>query len=61
MFLGKIAANQNLSGVVVKLARATGEQAKAETTRVTGVVTRGGKSVGGEPHRRAGIGPLQGR
>jgi hypothetical protein len=47
VFLGKIAAKQNLSGVVVKLARATGAQAKAETTRVTGVVTRGGKAVGG--------------
>ncbi len=47
VFLGKIAAKQNLSGVVVKLARATGEQAKAETTLVTGVVTRGGNSVGG--------------
>jgi hypothetical protein len=33
--------------VVVKLARATGEKAKEETTRVTGVVTRGGKPVGG--------------
>ena len=47
MFLGKLAAKQNLSGLVVKLARATGEQAKAETTLVTGVVTRGGKAVGG--------------
>jgi hypothetical protein len=33
--------------VVVKLARATGEKAKDETTRVTGVVTRGGKAKGG--------------
>ncbi len=47
MFLGKLAAKQNLSGVVVKLARATGEKAKEETTLVTGVVTRGGKAVGG--------------
>jgi hypothetical protein len=47
VFLGKIAAKQNLSGVVVKLARATGEQAKAETTLITGVVTRDGRSVGG--------------
>ena len=47
MFLGKLAAKQNLSGVVVKLARATGEKAKEETTRVTGVVTRDGKAVGG--------------
>ena len=47
MFLGKVAAKQNLSGVVVKLARATGEKAKEETTRVTGVVTRDGKAVGG--------------
>ncbi len=47
MFLGKLAAKQNLSGVVVKLARATGEQAKAETTLVTGRVARAGKAVGG--------------
>jgi hypothetical protein len=47
VFLGKIAAKQNLSGIVVKLARATGKQAKAETTVVTGVVRRGGKAVGG--------------
>jgi hypothetical protein len=47
VFLGKIAAKQNLSGVVVKLARATGEQAKAETTLVTGRVTRDGKTGGG--------------
>jgi hypothetical protein len=47
LFLGRLAAKQNLSGVVVKLARATGEKAKEETTRVTGVVTRGGKPVGG--------------
>jgi hypothetical protein len=33
--------------VVVKLARATGEKAKEQTTRVTGVVTRGGKAKGG--------------
>ncbi len=45
--MGKLAAKQNLSGVVVKLARATGEKAKEETTLVTGVVTRGGKPVGG--------------
>lgn len=36
-----------MSSVVVKLVRATGEKAKAETTRVTGAVTRGGKAVGG--------------
>ena len=47
LFLGKLAAKQNLSGVVVKLARATGEKAKEETTLVTGVVTRGRKAVGG--------------
>jgi hypothetical protein len=47
LFLGKLAAKQNLLGVVVKLARATGEKAKEETTRVTGKVTRGGKPVGG--------------
>jgi hypothetical protein len=47
LFLGKIAAKQNLSGVVIKLARATGEQAKAETTLVAGVVTKGGKAIGG--------------
>jgi hypothetical protein len=47
LFLGRLAAKQNLSGVVVKLARAAGEKAKEETTRVTGVVTRGGKAVGG--------------
>jgi hypothetical protein len=46
-FLGRLAAKQILSGVVVKLARVTGEIAKEETTRVTGVVTRGGKAVGG--------------
>jgi hypothetical protein len=38
---------QNLSGVVVKLARVTGAKAKEETTRVTGVVTRSGKAKGG--------------
>ncbi|MGO9468271.1 MAG: hypothetical protein ACLQIB_54755 [Isosphaeraceae bacterium] len=47
MFLGKLAAKQKLSGVVVKLARETGAKAKEETTLVTGVVTRGGKAVGG--------------
>jgi hypothetical protein len=47
LFLGKLAAKLNLSDIVVKLARATGEQAKQETTRVTGRVTRGGKAVGG--------------
>jgi hypothetical protein len=47
LFLGRLAAKQNLSSVVVKLARATGEKAKEETTLVTGVVTRGGKAVGG--------------
>jgi hypothetical protein len=47
LFLGKLAAKQNLSGVVVKLARASGEEAKDETTRVTGVVTLGGKAIGG--------------
>jgi len=47
LFLGKVAAKQNLSGVVVKLARASGEKAKEETTRVSGAVTRGGKPVGG--------------
>jgi hypothetical protein len=47
LFLGKLAAKQNLSGVVVKLARASGEKAKDETTRVTGVVTLGGKAIGG--------------
>ena len=36
-----------MSDIVVKLARATGEKAKEETTRVTGVVTRDGKAVGG--------------
>jgi hypothetical protein len=58
VFLGKIAAKQNLSGVVVKLARATGDQAKQMTTRVTGIVTRdvkpvaGGGRVGGWQKRR---------
>jgi hypothetical protein len=47
LFLGKIAAKQNLSEVVVKLARLTGEKAKEETTVVTGVITRKGKPVGG--------------
>ncbi len=47
VFLGKLAARQTLSGIVVKLARITGEKAKEETTRVTGVVTRDGKAVGG--------------
>jgi hypothetical protein len=47
VFLGKLAAKQNLSGIVVKLAREAGAQAKEETTRVTGVVTRGGKPVAG--------------
>lgn len=45
MFLGKIAARQDLSGVVVKLAREKSAKAKEETTRVTGIVTRGGKPV----------------
>jgi hypothetical protein len=45
VFLGKLAARQNLSGVVVKLARVKGEKAKEETTRVTGIVTRDGKPV----------------
>ena len=44
---GRLAAKQNLTGVVVKLARASGEKAKEETTVVTGVVTRGGKAVSG--------------
>jgi len=47
LFLGKLAAKQNLSGVIVKLARETGAKAKEETTVVTGVVTRGGKAMGG--------------
>lgn len=47
MFLGKLAAKQNLSDIVVKLARATGEKAKEETTRVHGVVTRDGNPVSG--------------
>jgi hypothetical protein len=47
LFLGKLAAKQNLSGVVVKLARASGEKAKDERTRATDVVTRGGKAIGG--------------
>jgi hypothetical protein len=47
VFLGKLAAKQNLSGIVVKLARETGAKAKEETTRVTGVVTRAGKPVAG--------------
>ncbi len=47
LFLGKIAAKQNLNGVVVKLARATGQKAKEETTVVSGRVTRGGKPIGG--------------
>jgi hypothetical protein len=47
VFLGKVAAKQNLSGVVVKLAREAGAKAKQETTRVTGVVTRDGKPVAG--------------
>jgi hypothetical protein len=47
VFLGKVAAKQNLSGIVVKLARETGKKAKEETTVVTGVVTRGGKPMGG--------------
>jgi len=45
LFLGKLVAKKNLSGVV-KLARADGEKAKEETTRVTGVVTHCGKAVG---------------
>jgi hypothetical protein len=45
VFLGKLAARQNLSGIVVKLARFKGEKAKEETTRVTGVVTRDGRPV----------------
>jgi hypothetical protein len=47
VFLGKLAAKQNLSAVVVKLAREAGTKAKEETTRVTGVVTQGGKPVAG--------------
>jgi hypothetical protein len=47
VFLGKIAAKKNLSGILVKLARETGAKAKEERTRVTGVVTRGGKPVTG--------------
>lgn len=47
MFLGKISAKQNLSGIVVKLAREKGEKAKEETTRVRGVITRDGKPVAG--------------
>jgi hypothetical protein len=47
VFLGKLAAKQNLSGVVVKLARETGAKAKEETTRVAGGVTRDGKPVAG--------------
>jgi hypothetical protein len=47
LFLGKLAAKQNLSGIVVKLARETGQKAKEETTLVTGVVTRDGKFVRG--------------
>jgi hypothetical protein len=45
LFLGKIAAKQNLSAIVVKLARLTGDKAKEETTVATGVVTRGGKRI----------------
>jgi hypothetical protein len=45
--MGNIAAKQNLSGIVVKLARLTGEKVKDETTVVTGAVTRAGKPVGG--------------
>jgi len=45
LFLGKLAEKQNLSGVVVKLSRATGEKAKEETTRVIGRITLGGKPV----------------
>jgi hypothetical protein len=47
LFLGRLAAKQNLSGVVVKLARVTGEKAKEEATLVTGVVTNGGSAKGG--------------
>jgi hypothetical protein len=47
VFLGKIPARQNLSGIVVKLAREAGEKAKDETTRVLGIVTRDGKPVAG--------------
>jgi hypothetical protein len=47
LFLGRLAAKQNLAGVIVKLARVTGEQAKEETTLVTGVVTRDGTAKGG--------------
>jgi hypothetical protein len=43
---GKLAAKHNLTGGGVKLARASGEKAKDETTRVTGMVTRGGKAAG---------------
>ncbi|WP_435011419.1 carboxypeptidase-like regulatory domain-containing protein [Tundrisphaera lichenicola] len=47
MFLGKIAANQNLSGIVVKLAREKGDLAREERVGVSGIVTRGGRPVEG--------------
>jgi hypothetical protein len=47
LFLGRLSAKQNLAGVVVKLARVTGAKAKEETTLITGVVRRGGKTVSG--------------
>jgi hypothetical protein len=47
LFLGKVASKRNLSGIVVKLARATGQKAKEERTVVVGKVTRDGKAVGG--------------
>jgi hypothetical protein len=47
LFLGKIAANQNLSGLVVKLAREKGSKAREERAGVVGVVTRDGKPVDG--------------
>ena len=47
MFLGKIAANQDLKDIVVKLAKEKGDQAKEERAGVIGVVTRDGRAVGG--------------
>jgi hypothetical protein len=71
LFLGKLAAKQNLSGVVVKLARLTGAKVRDETTLVSGVVTRDGKPVRGgrvgawqkrvKEHDRINVAILRGR
>ena len=45
--MGKIAAEQNLTGIVAKLAREQGEQAREIRTGLAGVATRDGKPVVG--------------